>query len=136
MGVVVLLGASSGEDGHVTEAPSGSWASNLFAFRGPFRSAGRCDFAGTVRLGHPLSLSPDDKYYSTGYRLQLQAMWLVIDELNDRCGVEIQGDRYAFSLASADDASDGELAARVTREFLRQESVDFFLGPYDGSQRP
>mmetsp|Transcript_8278 Transcript_8278/g.17219 ORF Transcript_8278/g.17219 Transcript_8278/m.17219 type:complete len:442 (+) Transcript_8278:488-1813(+) len=93
----------------------------------------KCDFAGTVTLGGPFSLSSEDKFYNIGSK-QLQSFELVVDFVNrHRCGVNIKGEQYALALQSYDDQSDKAWTTVIGQHLANRNSghdVDILLGGY------
>lgn len=83
---------------------------------------------GQILLNHPSSLSPNDRQYGTA-NLMLEAAGMTIDRINnERCGVQVDGKRYALQLRTYSDDSDGNKTAAVTRAIINQS--DFMLAGY------
>lgn len=83
---------------------------------------------GQILLKHPSSLSPENRHYGTA-NLMLEAAGITIDQINhERCGVQVDGKRYALQLRTYSDDSDKNKTAAVTRAIV-QES-DFLLAGY------
>ena len=99
-----------------------------------------CNFTSTVELANPMSLDPDNKFFSTG-RLQQNAMMMVIDYINtERCGIALgyPGERRRLSLRTIGDNSDSSTVNSIGQMLLNSSvglpigwaRPDVLLGPY------
>ncbi|KAL7535211.1 hypothetical protein ACHAXR_006348 [Thalassiosira sp. AJA248-18] len=84
---------------------------------------------GTLVFSHPLSLRETDKHFKVG-RISLHGYVMMIDKINapPKCGLEVQGKRYAIELRSYGDDNDARKSEAISR--FVAPNTDFFLSPY------
>lgn len=91
-----------------------------------------CEFAGTITLGGPSTLSYGaNNFYNLGSK-QLTAFQLMVDFINrHRCGVELESKRYALAMRTFDDQSDKGFTTKIAQHLTHNSSdVDLLLGGY------
>lgn len=89
-----------------------------------------CNYdGGTMVFSHPMSLRETDKHFQVG-RISLHGYVMMIDKINapPKCGLEVQGKRYAIELRSYGDDNDAQKSEAISR--FAAPSTDFFLSPY------
>ncbi len=81
----------------------------------------------TILLGAAISLtgkySTNGKHTKNGYDLAVQV-------LNEKGGIVVNGKRYKFAVKYYDDESTPARAAQLTERLIKQDGVQFLLGPY------
>jgi branched-chain amino acid transport system substrate-binding protein len=83
-----------------------------------------------IRIGAPISYSPQDIYFTKG--TLISNSWdLFVDWVNvERGGISLNGTNYSLSIQIIDDASSLHQVQTVTNYLLNHEKVDFMFGPY------
>jgi len=72
-----------------------------------------CQFSGSIVVSHPISLTPSDAFFIKS-NSQLHAYSMLTDKLNrQRCGVQVNGNRYKLILRSFGDESDVDRVANI-----------------------
>lgn len=83
-----------------------------------------------VTLGAALqltgALANTGRYYRDGYQM-------AVDQINAKGGVAVGGARYQIALKLLDNQSDVNLGVRQYVQLLRQDKVDFLLGPFSSN---
>ena len=120
---VACGGDDGGSAGKATQAPaspastasSGSAAATL-----PLASA-------KIVFGAPISLTgstaKEGAQTKNGYE-----MW--VEAVNKAGGIPVGGKRYLVDLKVLDDQSSGETSAQLAEKLIKEEKVNFLLGPY------
>lgn len=127
--LVVLLGltlvaCSQGSAPTPTSAPS-SGATTTAA-----KPAGATNFDGTLLFGAPISLTgstaKEGGLTRDGYDL-----WR--DTYNNAGGINVGGKRYKIETKYYDDASNAQQSATLAEKLIKEDKVNFLLGPYGTS---
>ncbi len=95
------------------------------ALTGPARAA-----SGPITLGAAVqvtgALANTGRYYRDGYQL-------AVDQINAKGGVTVAGRKQQLALKLLDNQSDVNLGVRQYVQLLRQEKVNFLLGPFSSN---
>jgi branched-chain amino acid transport system substrate-binding protein len=95
------------------------------ALPGPALAQGK-----VITLGAALqltgALANTGRYYRDGYQV-------AVDQINAKGGVAVGGTRYRLALRLLDNQSDVNLGVRQYVQLLRQDKVDFLLGPFSSN---
>jgi ABC-type branched-subunit amino acid transport system substrate-binding protein len=84
----------------------------------------------TIRIGAPISYSPQDIYFTKG-TLITNSWDLFVDWVNvERGGISLNGTNYSLSIQIIEDSSSLEQVQIVTKYLLDHEQVDFMFAPY------
>jgi branched-chain amino acid transport system substrate-binding protein len=81
----------------------------------------------TIILGATLSLT--GKYSTNGYHAQ-RGYDLAVKEINNKGGVKVNGKNYQLFILYYDDESDPRRAATLAERLIKQDKIQFMLGPY------
>src|SRR5579863_4553954 len=81
----------------------------------------------TITLGASLQLTGADanlaRYFRDGYQI-------VVDRINERGGITVNGQNYRFALKILDNQSNINLGVQQYVELITRDKIDFLLGPY------
>ena len=80
-----------------------------------------------ITLGAAVSLT--GKYTTSGEHTK-NGYDLAVKRINDNGGIEINGEKYKFKIIYYDDESTPARAAQLAERLIKQDKVDFMLGPY------
>ena len=80
-----------------------------------------------IVLGSAISLT--GKYSSNGVHTQ-NGYNMAVDRINKMGGVEVQGKKYKFEIIYYDDESNSGRAAQLAERLIKQDGVQYMLGPY------
>jgi len=80
-----------------------------------------------IILGAAVSLT--GKYSSNGVHTQ-NGYNLAVDRINSMGGVKVGGKSYKFEIIYYDDESNSGRAAQLAERLIKQDGVQFMLGPY------
>ena len=80
-----------------------------------------------ITLGAAVSLT--GKYTTSGEHTK-NGYDLAVKRINDNGGIEINGEKYKFEVIYYDDESTPARAAQLAERLIKQDKVDFMLGPY------
>ncbi len=80
-----------------------------------------------IRLGAALSLT--GKYTTSGEHTK-NGYDLAVKRINENGGIEVDGEKYTFEIIYYDDESTPARAAQLAERLIKQDKVDFMLGPY------
>ncbi len=83
----------------------------------------------TIILGAVLSLSLKDKYGINGNNTY-NGYELAVERINEKGGVRVGGEDYTLKLVTYDDESDPKLARELVERMIKEDGVEFMLGPY------
>ena len=81
----------------------------------------------TIVLGAAVSLTGK---YSTNGEHTKNGYNMAVDRINDMGGVTVGGKSYKFDIIYYDDESDSSRAAQLAERLIKQDGVEFMLGPY------
>jgi len=81
----------------------------------------------TIILGAAVSLT--GKYSSNGVHTQ-NGYNMAVDRINSMGGVKVGGKTYKFDIIYYDDESNPKRAAQLAERLIKQDGVEFMLGPY------
>ena len=80
-----------------------------------------------IILGAAVSLT--GKYSSNGVHTQ-NGYNLAVERINSMGGVKVDGKSYKFEIIYYDDESNSGRAAQLAERLIKQDGVQFMLGPY------
>ena len=80
-----------------------------------------------IVLGAAVSLT--GKYSSNGVHTQ-NGYNLAVERINSMGGVKVGGKKYKFEIIYYDDESNSGRAAQLAERLIKQDGVQFMLGPY------
>ena len=80
-----------------------------------------------IILGAAVSLSGK---YSTNGEHTKNGYNMAVQRINEMGGVEVNGKSYKFEIIYYDDESDSSRAAQLAERLIKQDGVEFMLGPY------
>merc|ERR1712070_1312083 len=80
-----------------------------------------------IVLGSAISLT--GKYSSNGEHTQ-NGYNLAVERINSMGGVKVGGKTYKFEIIYYDDGSNSGRAAQLAERLIKQDGVEFMLGPY------
>ena len=80
-----------------------------------------------IVLGAAVSLT--GKYSSNGVHTQ-NGYNLAVERINSMGGVKVGGKNYKFEIIYYDDESNSGRAAQLAERLIKQDGVQFMLGPY------
>ena len=81
----------------------------------------------TIILGAAVSLT--GKYTTNGEHTQ-NGYNMAVQRINDMGGVTVGGKSYKFDIIYYDDESDSGRAAQLAERLIKQDGVQYMLGPY------
>ncbi len=81
----------------------------------------------TIILGAAVSLTGK---YSTNGEHTKNGYELAVKRINDMGGVKVGGKSYKFKVLYYDDESNSKRAAQLAERLIKQDGVEFMLGPY------
>ncbi len=81
----------------------------------------------TIILGAAVSLTGK---YSTNGEHTKNGYNMAVKRINDMGGVTVDGKSYKFDIIYYDDESDSGRAAQLAERLIKQDGVEFMLGPY------
>jgi len=81
----------------------------------------------TIVLGAAVSLT--GKYSSNGVHTQ-NGYNLAVERINSMGGVKVKGKNYKFKIIYYDDESNSGRAAQLAERLIKQDGVQYMLGPY------
>ena len=81
----------------------------------------------TIILGAAVSLTGK---YSTNGEHTKNGYELAVKRINDMGGVKVGGKNYKFKVTYYDDESNSKRAAQLAERLIKQDGVQFMLGPY------
>ena len=81
----------------------------------------------TIILGAAISLT--GKYSSNGVHTQ-NGYNLAVERINSMGGVKVKGKDYKFKIVYYDDESNSGRAAQLAERLIKQDGVQYMLGPY------
>ena len=97
-----------------------------FAFALSFPASAKVE-GDTIILGAAVSLtgkySTNGEHTKNGYNMAVQ-------RINEMGGVKVGGKSYKFDIIYYDDESDSSRAAQLAERLIKQDGVQFMLGPY------
>jgi branched-chain amino acid transport system substrate-binding protein len=118
--LILLQGAVVRSQGSPTQSPT--MAATLMAYTGPFD--------GTLLFGIPValtgSLSNEGNLSREGYEL-----WKEV--YNNAGGIMVGGKRYQIETKYYDDESSAQKSATLAEKLIKEDKVNFLLGPYGTS---
>ena len=85
-----------------------------------------CGYNDTINIGVPSTLSTTGRFHGLAKQVKI-ALEMVVDEINQRCGLQVNDLRYKVNLLVIDDES-STTQTRAAAEVFANVS-DFFLGP-------
>ena len=100
--------------------------SSIALVRTTFNLNHNCSFNGTIRIGAPNTLSTQGRFYGIA-RQVLLAFQMVVDKVNQECGLRVGNLNYKVELLAIDDES-SPTQVQEAAELLVNIS-DFLLGP-------
>jgi branched-chain amino acid transport system substrate-binding protein len=84
----------------------------------------------TIKLGASVQLSGSlantGRYYRDAYKL-------AVDEINDKGGITVGGQKYKLALVLLDNQSDVNLSVRQYVQLVTRDKVNFLLGPFSSN---
>tara|TARA_B100001540_G_scaffold317374_1_gene350290 strand:- start:234 stop:2645 length:2412 start_codon:yes stop_codon:yes gene_type:complete len=80
-----------------------------------------------IILGSTISLT--GKYSSNGVHTQ-NGYNMAVDRINSMGGINVGGKSYKFDIIYYDDESNPNRAAQLTKRLIKQDGVQYMLGPY------
>ena len=80
-----------------------------------------------IILGAAVSLT--GKYSSNGVHTQ-NGYNMAVDRINSMGGVKVGGKTYKFEIIYYDDESNPKRAAQLAERLIKQDGVEYMLGPY------
>ncbi len=80
-----------------------------------------------IVLGSAISLT--GKYSSNGVHTQ-NGYNMAVDRINSMGGVKVGGKTYKFEIIYYDDESNPKRAAQLAERLIKQDGVEYMLGPY------
>ena len=81
----------------------------------------------TIIIGSSLSLT--GKYSTNGFHTQ-KGYDFAVKRINDTGGVKVGGKSYKMKIVYYDDESTPSRASQLTERLVKQDGVEFMLGPY------
>jgi branched-chain amino acid transport system substrate-binding protein len=81
----------------------------------------------TIVIGSSLSLT--GKYSTNGFHTQ-KGYDFAVKRINDTGGVKVGGKSYKMKIVYYDDESTPSRASQLTERLVKQDGVEFMLGPY------
>ena len=81
----------------------------------------------TIIIGSSLSLT--GKYSTNGFHTQ-KGYDFAVKRINDTGGVKVGGKSYKLKVIYYDDESTPSRASQLTERLVKQDGVEFMLGPY------
>ena len=118
--LILLQGAAARSQGSATQSPT--MAATMTAYTGPFD--------GTLFFGIPValtgSLSNEGNLSREGYEL-----WKEV--YNNAGGIMVGGKRYQIETKYYDDESSAQKSATLAEKLIKEDKVNFLLGPYGTS---
>ncbi len=106
----------------------GSEKTPTAAAGGATTSSGQLPLASQkIVFGAPISLTGSTAQEG-GQTLNGYKLW--IDAVNAAGGIPVGGQRYMVDLKYYDDQSSGELSAQLAEKLIKEDKVNFLLGPY------
>ena len=81
----------------------------------------------TIVIGSSLSLT--GKYSTNGFHTQ-KGYDFAVKRINDTGGVKVGGKSYKLKVVYYDDESTPSRASQLTERLVKQDGVEFMLGPY------
>jgi len=89
--------------------------------------SGKQSSGNVIKLGAAVSLT--GKYSSNGVHTQ-NGYNLAVERINSMGGVKVEGKTYNFEIIYYDDESNSGRAAQLAERLIKQDKVQFMLGPY------
>jgi branched-chain amino acid transport system substrate-binding protein len=124
---VVALGAAAAACGGDSGTNATPTSANSAAGGSPSASAQLPLASEKILFGAPISLTgstaAEGGQTKNGYQL-----W--VDAVNNAGGIPVNGKRYLVDLKVYDDQSAGETSAQLAEKLIKEDKVNFLLGPY------
>ena len=89
-----------------------------------------CSFVGSVVLGGPSSIEPDDKFFNLAKKMY-SSMTLTVDLINKyQCGVHLSSGNYAIEMITYGDETSQDTTRTIGNKLVLNPEVDVVLGGY------